>query len=322
MRIGTRGSPLALFQANAVATLLLERTSIRCEIVVIRTSGDRLAEAPLAEIGGKRLFVKEIEDALLAGYVDIAVHSSKDMSASLPEGLSIGATLPREDARDAIVLRQGVAATGPMSLEAIEQILGPAPRIGTSSIRRYTQLARLWPSATFAPVRGNLDTRLRKLDAGEFDALVLAAAGLRRLARAERISAWLSTDVCVPAPGQGIIAVEIRSGDANVAAPVAELEDPAAAAALRAERAVVTRLGGGCQMPIGAFATVSGRSMSMSAIVAAPDGGHAVRAAAQGDVSAPDRLGIDVAERLLSAGAGSILAEVRRSQISTEPSPP
>ena len=322
MRIGTRGSPLALFQANAVATLLLERASIQCEIVVIRTSGDRLAEAPLSEIGGKRLFVKEIEDALLAREVDLAVHSSKDMSASLPDGLSIGATLPREDARDAIVLGHGAGAVGPMSMEAIAQIIGPAPRIGTSSIRRYTQLASVWPSATFAPVRGNLDTRLRKLDAGEFDALVLAAAGLRRLGRAERISALLPTDVCVPAPGQGIIAVEIRSEDKDVATSVARLEDAAAAAALTAERAVVTRLGGGCQMPIGAFASVSGRSMSMSAIVAAPDGGRTVRAEAQGDVSVPDRLGIVVAERLLAAGAGSILADVRRSQTSAEPSRP
>jgi hydroxymethylbilane synthase len=317
LRIGTRGSPLALFQARAVAALLRDGSSMDAEIVVIRTSGDQEAHAALSPIGGKRLFVKEIEDALLAGEIDMAVHSSKDMSANLPKGLTIGAVLPRADARDALVLRRDLMRDEPASIETVGERLGSAPRIGTSSVRRSAQLARLWPRATFAPVRGNLDTRLRKLDAGDGDALVLASAGLNRLEHSQRISLLLPVEACVPAPGQGIIAVEIRGGDAAVAALVTPINDHAAFAALAAERAVVTRLGGGCQMPIGAFAAVSGRAMSMHAVVIAPDGTRAVRAEAQGDTDDPGQLGTGVAERLLAEGADAILAEVRQSQAST-----
>jgi len=174
LRLGTRGSQLALYQATTVAALLEERADCRCEIVVIKTSGDRLAEAPLSEIGGKRLFVKEIEDALLAGDIDLAVHSSKDMPAVLPAGLEIGAVLPREEARDAMVLP--IAAGHPDTLEALIAQLGRAPRIGTSSVRRSAQLTRLFPGASFAPIRGNLDTRLRKVDSGEFDGAFLLRA--------------------------------------------------------------------------------------------------------------------------------------------------
>jgi hydroxymethylbilane synthase len=180
LRIGTRGSQLALYQARTTAALLESRTGSACEIVVIKTSGDRLQEVSLSEIGGKRLFVKEIEDALLAGTVDLAVHSSKDMPALLPDGLEIAAVLPREDPRDAIVLPTSAAA-GDGSLAGVRARVGGTPRIGTSSVRRIAQLARLFPGAQFLPIRGNLDTRLRKLDGGEFDAIVLAAAGLRRL---------------------------------------------------------------------------------------------------------------------------------------------
>src|SRR5688500_16145479 len=265
LRIGTRGSELALFQANAVAELLARLAGVTCDIVVIKTSGDRLAEASLAQIGGKRLFVKEIEDALLAGDVDIAVHSSKDMPVVLPEGLAIGAVLPREDPRDALVLPASAAT--PDSFDDIVRSLGRAPRIGTSSVRRVAQLTRVFPGAQFLPVRGNLGTRLRKIDSGEFDALVLAAAGLRRLEKAERISMTLPIEACVPAPGQGIIAVEIRADDGGTRERVARIDEPAAAVALRAERAVVTRLGGGCQMPIGAHAEISGGSVTLTSIV-------------------------------------------------------
>jgi len=189
LRIGTRGSELALFQANAVAELLARRTGVSCDIVVIKTSGDQLAEASLAQIGGKRLFVKEIEDALAAGEVDLAVHSSKDMPALLPGGLQIGAVLAREDPHDAVVLPAPAGRS--LSIHEVVSELGRAPRIGTSSVRRVAQLSRLFPGATFLPVRGNLGTRLRKLDAGEYDALVLAAAGLRRLTRADRITATM-----------------------------------------------------------------------------------------------------------------------------------
>ena len=318
MRIGTRGSQLALYQARAVAALLESRAGVKSEIVVIRTTGDRLAEATLSEIGGKRLFVKEIEEALLAGEVDIAVHSSKDMPAVLPDGLAIGAVLPREDARDAVVLPAPGGGGTTRSLEALARELGREPRVGTSSVRRSAQLTRLWPGARFAPVRGNLDTRLRKLDAGDFDALVLASAGLRRLDRADRISASLPVTACVPAPGQGIIAVEIRTGDGPAIDAVRRIDDPAAAAALDAERAVVVRLGGGCQMPLGAYADVDGTAMSLVAVVVSLDGARVARAEARGDVADRSRLAIAAADELLAGGADDILAEVQRAQAAVQ----
>ena len=312
LRIGTRGSQLALYQANTTAALLRERTGTPTEIVVIRTSGDRLADASLSEIGGKRLFVKEIEDALLAGSVDLAGHSSKDMPAVLPDGLDIAAVLPREDPRDAIVLPAG-ALPGPATRDAVRARLGTSPRIGTSSVRRIAQLTRLFPGASFLPIRGNLDTRLRKLDGGDFDAIVLAAAGLRRLGFEARISEAIGTSDCVPAPGQGIIALEIRSDDARTRALLAALDDTPATQALAAEREVVRALGGGCQMPIGAFATVSGGTMTLSAIVASLDGTRVVRGTASGTATDGLRLGATVAGDLLKQGAAAILAEAAQA---------
>lgn len=317
LRIGTRGSPLALYQANAVATLLRERVGAQSEIVVIKTSGDRLGEAPLSEIGGKRLFVKEIEDALLAGEVDLAVHSSKDMPALLPDGLEIAGVLPREDPRDAVVLPAG---RGPEEqIDRIRETLGRSPRIGTSSVRRIAQLVHFTSAPTFLPIRGNLDTRLRKLDAGDYDALVLAAAGLRRLERGARISALLPIELCVPAPGQGIIAVETRQGDTRTAEMIRPIDDASASVALRAERAVVDRLGGGCQMPIGAFAQIgTGDELSITSIVVSTDGSRSVRATIQGSTHAPEQLGRQAADRLLAEGAESILAAARRAMSATE----
>src|SRR4030095_2911330 len=262
-KLGTRGSQLALYQANTTASLLKTHAGIDCEIVVIKTSGDRLAEAPLSEIGGKRLFVKEIEDCLLAGEIHLAVHSSKDLQAILPPGLTLGAVLPREDPRDAVVLPPGRNAS---SVDEVRALLGSAPTIGTSSVRRIAQLIALFPDARFEPIRGNLDTRLRKLDSGDYDALVLAAAGLRRLQHAHRISTALPADTCVPAPGQGIIAIEIREDDQRARELVRTINDATASVALDAERAVVARLGGGCQMPIGAYATVEGETMTIAAV--------------------------------------------------------
>ena len=317
LRIGTRGSPLALYQANAVAGLLGARSGVPCEIVVIKTSGDRLGEVSLSEAGGKRLFVKEIEDALLAGHVDLAVHSSKDMPALLPEGLEIGGVLPREDPRDAVVLPAGHAPE--LDLEKIREILGDAPRIGTSSIRRIAQLTRFTPGGRFVPIRGNLDTRLRKLDSGDYDALILAAAGLRRLERGWRISALLPIEICVPAPGQGIIAVEIRQGDRRVGEIVAGMGDPAAAVALQAERAVVEQLGGGCQMPIGACAHAGGGDeLAITSLVASLDGSRVVRANLRGSIRAPEHLGRQAADELLAKGAESILADARRALSAAE----
>ena len=315
LRVGTRGSELALYQANAVAAQLRANAGIECEIVVIRTSGDRLAEAPLTQIGGKRLFVKEIEDALLAREVDLAVHSSKDLPVVLPEGLAIGGVLAREDPRDAVVLPANGAR---LSLEELVSRLGANPRIGTSSVRRTAQLARLFPAATFLPIRGNLGTRLRKLDDGQYDAIVLAAAGLIRLEQRGRISTVLPAAACVPAPGQGIIAVEIRSDDRRVAAAVTSIDDASAGAALEAERTVVTRLGGGCQMPIGAYAEVADGAIALVAVVLSLDGARAIRTESRGSMTKPHEVGRAAAEGLLAEGADEILADVQRAHAAVE----
>jgi len=326
LKLGTRGSQLASFQANAVAALLRDRAGIDCEIVVIRTSGDRMAEAALAQIGGKRLFVKEIEDALLAREVDLAVHSSKDMPALLPAGLAIGAVLPREDARDAVVLptdgvkvrRKADTSDLTVSFEELVSRLGSRPHIGTSSVRRTAQLTRLFPGAHFLPIRGNLDTRLRKLDEGDYDALVLASAGLIRLEHRARISAALPVPACVPAPGQGIIAVEVRADDDRVARHLAAIDDPVTRAAFDAERAVVTRLGGGCQMPIGAYAEVVDGALDIMAIVLSLDGARALRAESRGSMNKASDVGAAAAEDLLAQGAGEILADVERTHGAVE----
>jgi len=325
-RIGTRGSELALYQAHAVAAQLREKTGIECEIVVIRTSGDKLAEASLTQIGGKRLFVKEIEDALLAGDVDLAVHSSKDMPAVLPEGLMIGGVLPREDAHDAVVLpaegaqvrRRTDSSDATISFEELVSRLGATPRIGTSSVRRTAQLARLFPGATFLPIRGNLGTRLRKVDEGQYDALVLASAGLIRLERRARISTVLPIPACVPAPGQGIIAVEVRADDSRVAYAVAEIDDQETRAALDAERAVVTKLGGGCQMPIGAHARITSEGMHVVAAVLSLDGARALRAESRGPMTHARAIGTAAADDLLAQGADRILADVQLAHAAVE----
>ena len=322
LRLGTRGSQLALWQANTVAARIAEAGGPACRIVVIRTSGDRLQEAPLSEIGGKRLFVKEIEDALLRGDIDLAVHSSKDMPAVLPAGLAIAGVLPREDPLDAVVLPSSPA---PLTVDDLVAELGQTPTIGTSSVRRIAQLTRIFPGARFVPIRGNLDTRLRKLDAGEYDAIVLAAAGLTRLGFASRISARLPVDACVPAPGQGIVAIEIREGDEAVRQAVSSVDDAATGAALEAERALVAALGGGCQTPIGALASwvrsaspasperVTGDTLELVAVVVSLDGSRAVRAHRRGPRGDAAALGARVAADLLAEGAGDILAEAQRA---------
>src|SRR5258705_1472159 len=325
-RVGTRGSELALYQANAVAAQLRAKTGIDCEIVVIRTSGDRLAEASLRQIGGKRLFVKEIEDALLAGEVDLAVHSSKDMPVVLPDGLTIAAVLPREDARDAVVLpadgakvrRRTDSSDATISFDELVARLGGTPRIGTSSVRRTAQLGRLFPGATLTPIRGNLGTRLRKVDEGQYDAIVLASAGLIPLDYRARISAVLPVPAGVPPPGQGIIAAEIRANDARVAGAVAPIDDRDTRVALDAERAVVTRLGGGCQMPIGAHARITSEGIEMVAVVLSLDGARAIRAESRGPMTQSRVVGTAVADDLRAQGADEILSEVQQAHAAVE----
>jgi len=318
LRLGTRGSQLALWQANTVAARIAAVGGPPCRIVVIKTSGDRLQSAPLSELGGKRLFVKEIEDALLRDEIDLAVHSSKDMPAILPGGLSIAGVLAREDPHDAIVLPQGLKArsSGLAAIShqpsALRDLLGDSPSIGTGSVRRVAQLLNLFPAARFVNVRGNVDTRLRKLDAGEHDALVLAAAGLRRLGFASRISLTLPADICVPAPGQGIVAIETRDDDNATREFVARITDAVAAAALDAERAVVETLGGGCQTPIGALASMIGDStLELVGAVASLDGRRLIRATARAARADAGDLGRRVGQELMAKGAGEILAEVR-----------
>jgi hydroxymethylbilane synthase len=314
LRLGTRGSQLALWQARTVAARLAAHDTA-CEIVVIKTSGDRLQDAPLSEIGGKRLFVREIEDALLKREIDLAVHSSKDLPALLPDGLVIAGTLPREDPLDAVVLSKaqgaGRRAQGG-KLDELISALGQRPTIGTGSVRRIAQLTRLFPAARFAAIRGNLDTRLRKLDAGEHDALVLAAAGLRRLGFADRISLALPAGACVPAPGQGIVAIETRD-EPGARDLVKAIDDEDAHVALRAERAVVDALGGGCQMPLGALAAATAsREIEIVAIVVAPDGSRAIHARARGPRGEAAAIGARAGADLLAQGAADILETARR----------
>jgi hydroxymethylbilane synthase len=307
LKIGTRGSALALWQARTVAALI-EAAGQCVELVVIKTGGDRLQDRPLSETGDKRLFVKEIEDALLAGEVDIAVHSAKDMSATLPAGLEIAAVLPREDPRDALVLHAG-ATVGDFAAALAH--VGDAPTIATSSIRRVAQLAAILPGASFPPIRGNVDTRLRKLDAGSFDAIVLASAGMRRLGFASRISAAVPLHICIPAPGQGIVAIEIRADDDRARAALQSAGDAPAAVSLLAERTVVNALGGGCQLPLGAIAIHVGGGLTMHGVVATPDGTHAIRRSVEGSASDPAELGAKLAAELVRGGATQILDAVR-----------
>ncbi len=309
LRIGTRGSQLALWQAQAVAGLL-KAAGVQSELVIIKTTGDRIQNAPLTEAGGKRLFVKEIEDALIAGDVDLAVHSAKDMPAALAEGLVLTAALPRDDPRDALIAPKGVHSTP--DIAAVRETLGARQRIGTSSVRRTAQLRSVFPRACFEPLRGNVDTRLRKLDEGGYDALVLAAAGLRRLGFGARITTVLPVEHCVPAPGQGIIAIETRAGDRTTERLLEPLNDARAATSLRAERALVAALGGGCQLPLGGLALHDGSALEMHAVVATPDGRRMLKRRGRAPAADPESLGRQIAEELARDGASEILDAVRK----------
>jgi hydroxymethylbilane synthase len=307
LRIGTRGSPLALWQARTVAELLRER-GCTVELSIIKTSGDRLQEQPDEPSSGKGVFVKEIEEALLSREIDLAVHSAKDMSASLPEGLSIAAVLPREDPRDVLVLRDAPVGL-PLAL-ALKR-LSKHPTIGTSSVRRLAQLTPLVAGARFAAIRGNVDTRLRRLDARDFDAIVLAVAGMKRLGFGARVTAPIPVEQCIPAPGQGIVAIETRSGDDELRRVLATMNDASAWAAFEAERTLVAALGGGCQLPLGGIAIQDGGELHLQAIVTSLDGTRVLRRDGRASFARPAELGRRVADDLAKAGAIGILDEVR-----------
>ncbi len=295
--IGSRGSSLALWQAHWVRDRL-ESAGHEVAIRIIKTSGDKLQTAALAASGTKGLFIKEIEEALLAGQVDLAVHSMKDLPTDLPEGLGVAAVPEREDPHDALVSKGRVT-------------LGQLPagaRIGTSSLRRQSQLLALRADLTMVPMRGNVDTRLRKLERGDCDALVLAGAGLKRLGFAGRITSWFSETEIAPAVGQGALAIEIRLQNAAVREAVAPLDHAPTHQAVRAERAMLDALGGGCQLPIAAFAKHASGQLHLMGVVADPAGTRVLRANDSGTPDDPEELGKRVATELLRQGARQLLS--------------
>jgi hydroxymethylbilane synthase len=293
--IASRGSQLALWQARWVEAQL-KRLGHDCRIEIIKTTGDKITDVPLAKVGTKGLFTKEIEDALLDGRADLAVHSLKDLPTELPAGLVLVAIPEREDPRDA-VLGKKLAD------------LPARAKVGTSSLRRAAQLRKLRPDLMIEPVRGNLDTRIRKLDEGQYDAIVLAAAGLKRLGWADRIAEILDTDRMCSAVGQGALAIETRASGAGFEA-CKTLDHAATHAAVTAERGVLGALGGGCQVPIGAYATVSSGQVKLLAIVASPDGSELIRAETSGPVENAAAIGARLGAQLLERGAAKILEEV------------
>ncbi len=297
LRLGTRGSPLALRQSGAVGAEL-EHHGHTVEVVPIRTTGD-VVTGSLVAAGGKGLFVKEIEEALLAGTIDCAVHSLKDMPAALPPGLDLVATPRREDPRDVLIVPHA-----PLRLHE----LPPGSRVGTSSPRRRAQLVARRPDVVPVPLRGNVDTRLRKLAAGEVDAILLAAAGLRRLGIAPDGMTPLDPDEILPAVGQGALAIEARRDDAATHAALAVLEHAESAIAVAAERAFLAGVGGDCQTPLAAHATVLGRRLVLRALVASFDGTEMLEDAIEGDASDAAALGARLASTLLARGAAAIIA--------------
>ncbi len=293
--IGSRGSQLALWQANWVKARL-EGLGESCRIEIIKTTGDKVTDVPLAKVGAKGMFTKEIEEALADGRVDLAVHSLKDLPTELPPGLAIAAIPERADARDALVGRRLAE-------------LAQGARVGTSSLRRVAQLRAARPDLLVEPVRGNLDTRLRKQTEGQYDALVLAAAGLTRLGWQDRIAEALDPEVMCPAVGQGALAIETR--ETGAAREIcARLEDHAARVAVTAERAVLAHLGGGCQVPIGAHARIRGGMLELMGVVASPDGARVVRRAMSGAASDALRSGHELGSQLLAGGGREILEAV------------
>jgi len=296
LTIGSRGSQLALWQARWVKGRL-EELGESCRIAIIKTTGDKITDVPLANVGGKGLFTKEIEEALLRGDIDLAVHSMKDLPTLLPEGLIIAAVAEREDPRDALVGRK-------------LHDLPAGCKVGTSSLRRAAQLRALRPDLKVESVRGNLDTRLRKLDQGQYDAIVLAAAGLKRLGWADRIAEILSTNYMCPAVGQGAMAIETRADGGPGQEVCAKLDHPDTRAAVTAERALLAALGGGCLVPIGAYAALDGGQLNMTAVVCTPDGDRLLRRNASGPAEDAEELGRELARTLLDAGADDILEAV------------
>ncbi|MEB3284008.1 MAG: hydroxymethylbilane synthase [Candidatus Sericytochromatia bacterium] len=302
LRFGTRGSPLALWQTEHVCERLRETfPALSIETVVIKTSGDKILDVPLARIGDRGLFVKEIEQALLANEIDVAVHSLKDLPTHTPPGLMIGAVMEREDPRDCLISeRYACLAKMP-----------PGAVVGTSSLRRRAQLQRAYPALRFEDVRGNLQTRLAKLDNGHYDALILAVAGLKRLGFEGRIREIISPSICLPAVGQGVLAVECRAEDIAVLDYLAPLENAATRACVTAERSFLSSLEGGCQVPIGAHARLEGDVIHLEGLVAALAGNPCLRDRARAPAASAVVLGETLAHTMKVHGAEKILQDAR-----------
>jgi hydroxymethylbilane synthase len=299
IRIATRKSPLAMWQAEFVRdSLIAAHPDLEVELVGMTTQGDQILNSPLAKIGGKGLFVKELEVSMLEGNTDIAVHSMKDVPVEFPEGLHLAVICAREDPRDAFV------SNAYNSLDELPQ----GARVGTSSLRRQCQLRARRPDLEIADLRGNVNTRLRKLDEGEYDAIILAAAGLIRLGFNERITSFLETDVSLPAMGQGAVGIECRSDDERVNALLAPLNDPTTHTRVSAERAMNNRLEGGCQVPIAGHAVLQGDTLHLRGLVGQPDASEMVRGDISGPATEAEQLGTQLADDLLSRGAREILA--------------
>lgn len=301
LRIATRQSPLALWQANFVKSELEKHfPQLSVELVKMVTKGDIILDTPLAKIGGKGLFVKELELALLENRADIAVHSMKDVPMSFPEGLGLAVICERENPRDAFVSNK---------YNNLDELPKGAV-VGTSSLRRQCQLMAKYPELEIKSLRGNVGTRLSKLDNGEYDAIILASAGLIRLELKDRIRSYIPVEQSLPAAGQGAVGIETRINDERILNYVAKLNHNSTACCVMAERAMNTRLQGGCQVPIGGFATLEGNVLTLNALVGALDGSQIIRASGKADMKDAEHLGISVAEQLLAQGADKILAEV------------
>jgi hydroxymethylbilane synthase len=301
IRIGTRGSPLALAQARWVAAEITGRhPACRVDLVIIKTTGDKITDVPLARIGGKGLFIKEIEEALLARRVDLAVHSLKDMPAEVPEGLMLGAVPPRGDCRDAFI----------SSRYASLAEIPPGGRVGTGSLRRRVQLLHCRPDLEVVPLRGNVDTRLKKMQTLGLDALILAAAGLNRLGLSHLYCGWVPETDMLPAVGQGALGLEVRTADQDLRGVVAGLDDRSTRLAVTAERAFLARLEGGCVVPVAALARVEGDSLHLEALISDLEGRRVLRDKLTGPVAEAAALGTRMADALLNRGGREILAEL------------
>jgi hydroxymethylbilane synthase len=301
LKIGTRGSALALTQARGIAERLINQwPALTVDIVVIKTKGDIMQDVPLAAIGGKGLFVKEIEDALLRGEIDIAVHSMKDVPAEIPDGLEITIVSEREDPRDVLVSKKGAK---------IEDMSAGA-RIGTGSLRRGFQLRHLFPHMEIVPLRGNLDTRIRKIQSENLDGIIVAAAGMRRMGWTDRITQFIPVEIMLPSVGQGVLGIEMRNDDTNTRNAASFINHPQTWREVTAERAFLKKLGGGCQLPVAAYAVKKEHTLTITGLLGSLDGKMLIKDEVRGHSKNANALGVMLAERLLAKGGQAILEEL------------